>query len=295
VYLCYMDESGTSALPGNTSHFVLAGLCIPISKWRTYERQIETIKSKFDLLQCEIHTGWILRPYVEQNKIASFANMSRTDRRVQVETHRKGELLRLQKTNRALYKQTCKNYRHTEPYVHLTFQERMNLMETVAGAIGSWSDARLFAECIDKVHFNPTKAKMSADEQAFEQIVSRFERFLRNLKGTKTYGLLIRDNNETVSRRYTELMKVFHASGTVFTGITHIIETPLFVSSALTSMVQMADVCAYALRRYLENKEKALLQHVFKGADRNRGVVVGVRHFTVPSCDCSMCMSHRKT
>jgi hypothetical protein len=33
MYLCYIDESGTSVVPGNTSHFVLAGLSIPIVQW----------------------------------------------------------------------------------------------------------------------------------------------------------------------------------------------------------------------------------------------------------------------
>ena len=32
MYLCYIDESGTSDIPGNTSHFILAGLSLPI--WR---------------------------------------------------------------------------------------------------------------------------------------------------------------------------------------------------------------------------------------------------------------------
>jgi hypothetical protein len=58
-------------------------------------------------------------------------------------------------------------------------------------------------------------------------------------------------------------------------------------------MVQLADVCAYALRRYLENKEERLFDHIFKRADRKEGVVVGVRHFTITSCSCKICTSHR--
>ncbi len=73
----------------------------------------------------------------------------------------------------------------------------------------------------------------------------------------------------------------------------NIIETPLFVSSELTSMVQLADVCAYALRRYLENGEERLFDHIFKRADRKEDVVVGVRHFTNISCPCKICVSHR--
>jgi hypothetical protein len=34
MHFCYVDESGTSNIPGNTSHFVLAGLSIPIELWQ---------------------------------------------------------------------------------------------------------------------------------------------------------------------------------------------------------------------------------------------------------------------
>jgi hypothetical protein len=33
MYLCYIDESGTPESSGNTSHFVLAGISIPIWHW----------------------------------------------------------------------------------------------------------------------------------------------------------------------------------------------------------------------------------------------------------------------
>ena len=89
------------------------------------------------------------------------------------------------------------------------------------------------------------------------------------------------------------LMQKFHTSGTLWTNIEKIIETPLFVDSHLTSMVQMADTCSYALRRYLENDEAELFDLVFQRADRKDGVVVGVRHFTKPECLCKICKGHR--
>ena len=82
--------------------------------------------------------------------------------------------------------------------------------------------------------------------------------------------------------------------GTLWTNIEHIIETPLFVDSELTSMVQIADLCAYCLRRYLENNESEIFKKVFKRADRRDRKVVGVRHFTDQSCSCKICISHRK-
>ena len=136
MYLCYMDESGTPDLPGNTSHFILVGLSIPVWHWKTCDREIAQLKREHSLGDEEIHCAWMLRRYLEQSK--------------------------------------------------------------------------------------------------------------------------------------------------------------LFVDSQLTSMVQLADICSYALRRYLENGEQDLFQLVFKRADRKDGAVVGVRHFTDYSCDCHICTSHTK-
>lgn len=57
-------------------------------------------------------------------------------------------------------------------------------------------------------------------------------------------------------------------------------------------MVQLADLCAYALRRYLENGETELFDLIFQRADRIGDVVVGVRHFTAENCPCRICALH---
>lgn len=108
----------------------------------------------------------------------------------------------------------------------------------------------------------------------------------------KCTGLLIHDNNQTIAKKHTELMRGFHFRGTIWTAIKHIIETPLFVDSSLTSMVQVSDLCAYALRRYLENHEDELFDLVFKRADRKGILTVGVRHFAAGGCTCKICDSH---
>lgn len=297
MILCYMDESGTSEIPGNTSHFILAGLSIPIWHWKTCESEISSIKKHYDLESAEIHAGWLLRPYLEQRKIPNFERLSRSIRRSEVEKYRRSELLRLQKiSNHKSYQQTKKNFRKTNPYTHLTFDERSQFVEEIAKKIEKWGFARLFAECIDKVHFDPVRTSHAIDEQAFEQVVSRFEQYLKNTTLPETssnYGLLIHDNNETIAKKHTALMRSFHKIGTLWTRLDKIIETPLFVNSELTSMIQIADVCAYSLRRYLENHEERLFNHIFQRADKSRNLVVGVRHYTSASCVCKICASHR--
>ena len=249
--------------------------------------QLEAIKYAYGLAEAEIHVGWMMRPYAEQQSISGFSSLTEDERRSEVRRARTAELLRLQRTNRKQYKQTRKNYRKTEPYVHLTLQERRQAITELAELISGWGVARLFAECIDKVHFDPVRAPRTIDEQAFEQVVSRFEHFLRNAR--QGYGLLIHDNNQTLARRHTEMMKRFLQTGTLWTQIEHVIETPMFVDSQLTNKVQLADLCAYAIRRYLENSERDLFDLVFQRADRVGGALVGVRHFTKPDCACRIC------
>lgn len=288
---CYLDESGTPDIPGNTSHYVLAGLTIPITKWKFCENQINQIKSKYLLDHAEIHAGWLLWPILEQNKIKDFEKLSYSDRRYEVAKYRNSELIRLQSSPKTIktYHRTKKNYRQSNDYIHLTFKERKDLMLEVATLIGNWSFCRLFAESIDKIHFNPSIARLSIDEQAFEQVVSRFAQYLKKF----SYGLLIHDNNDTVKKKHTTLMKKFHKQGTLWTSVSNIIETPLFVDSQLTSMVQMADLCSYAVRRYCEKGETQLFSEIFKVADKKDGKTVGVRHFTSNTCQCLICKAHK--
>lgn len=169
VYFCYIDESGTPQVPGNTSHYVLAGLSIPIPYWKLCEKGISKVKLKYGLENCEVHTGWIIRSYLEQTKIVGFEAMNYLQRRYEVEKIRKAELLNLQKSsNNKHYKQTRKNYKQTEAYIHLSQSERIAFIRELTDLVGDWSFSRLFAESINKIHFDPVKAKQTVDEQALE-------------------------------------------------------------------------------------------------------------------------------
>jgi len=71
MYLCYIDESGTPDIPGNTSHSILAGIAIPADRWKQCDNIIAKVKQDGDIRNNEIHTSWMLRPYSEQHKICN--------------------------------------------------------------------------------------------------------------------------------------------------------------------------------------------------------------------------------
>lgn len=176
MHLCYVDESGTPDLPGNTSHFVLAGVSIPIRRWKECDQQVMAIKDRFRLPGKEIHAAWLARSYPEQRAIPDFENLPDDQRRSRITQSRQQELLRLQRSgNSRQYRQTKKNYRHTDAFIHLAHAERLDFLRAIADCVASWGYARLFAECVDKIHHVGARPALSVDEQAFEQLVSRFE------------------------------------------------------------------------------------------------------------------------
>ena len=98
MYLCYVDESGTSDRPGSTSHFILAGIVLPIWHWKQADDEIRRIKQRYGLANAEIHTGWILRKYSEQRQVDGFESLDHQRRRSQVEKIRHANLLATQKS-----------------------------------------------------------------------------------------------------------------------------------------------------------------------------------------------------
>jgi len=210
MLLCYIDESGTPEIPGTSSHYILAGIAIPITRWKSYEGDIRKIKTKYGLQNSEIHTAYIPRPIIEQNHIPDFDKLDFVTRRKSVEKLRNQELLRLQSSPKfhKQYQQTKKNYRQTKEYIHLNNEERKQVIIELSKLIGKWPDVRLFADCIDKIHFNSTGFKNSIEEEAFIQVISRFEQYLKIYTKTTAdtkCGILIHDNNQTMSAKLTEM------------------------------------------------------------------------------------------
>ena len=285
MYICYLDESGTPEAGSTTDHFVLLGLAIPADSWKARDTQANALKYKYGLQDKEVHTAWMLREYPEQNRVPDFDSLDWESRRKAALGIRALNLSRPR--NNSQQKELLKNYRKTHEYVHLARAERVQLVQKLADIVGSWTDVRIFADAHAKGHTKGTEHY----EFAFEQVVTRFNTFLTRTEGPS--GLLVQDNNQTVAMKLTRTMRQFHRKGTAWAKIGKIIETPMFVDSALTSMVQLADLCAYATRRFFEKGEKDLFHRIKPRIDRKDGSLVGIRHFTGKfHCQCEVCEEH---
>jgi len=289
VFICYLDESGTVERSG-TSHFVLLGLAIPASAWKRLDAEVARLKAHHRLQSAELHTAYLLRGYPEQARIAGFGHLSDSDRRAAVLRERKAELAKASLKGTKAVRTLARNMRATEAFVHLTLDERRRFVQEVATTVGAWDEVRLVADAQQKAaHVGSTDTLFGF---AFEQVVDRFHKYLQS-HGADEIGMLVQDNNETAANHLTELMRRFHRQGTKWTWIEQIIETPMFVDSQLTAMVQVADLCAYAVRRFFENNETDLFDRIYGRFDRVAGKVVGLRHFTgkIP-CSCRVCVDH---
>jgi len=292
--IAYLDESGSPELKGSTSHFVLLALTIDGETWKSKDRDITRVKNSFGLSQAEVHAGWMARRYPEQEQISGFSSLNQSQRRSEVRLKREAMLLKRATLHGVQSVQGMKkSFRKTESYIHLTFAERREVLKQILEAANQWPDCRLFAECTDKRAFGSTIPTVPPFEEAFTQVISRFHRFL--LGGNPPmHGMLVQDHNQTVAERLTGLMRRFHSQGTPWASdISQLIETPLFVDSRLTSLVQVADVCAYATRRYLENQETELFNLVLPKFHYSGGRLVSARHYRGPHpCDCLICRQH---
>ena len=296
---CYLDESGTPDFSDPGSHFIFLGLSIPGETWKTKDQQVTVVKRRYGLEYGEVHAGWLARRYPEQGKIPNFDALPIAERRRQVQAARDAHLIAKAATKGpGAVQGDRKNFTKTAAYIHLTLDERRQLLRDLADLIASWDDCRLFAECIDKRTFGGRAPRVPPVEEAFEQVITRFHRYLETLP-FRDYGLLLQDQNETVMRRLTELMRHFHERGTRWTNqIPLIVETPLFVDSKLTGMVQMADVCAYATRRFCEFGGGELFERILGRFHRSGNRLVGIRHYTNRDepfgrrCVCAICTAH---
>ncbi len=291
LFICYLDESGVVERGAQGTHFVLLGLALPATEWRICDHAIAKLKAAHRLASAEIHAGWMARRYPEQERINGLDALSDDNRRRAVRTERKTDLAKAHLRGAKAVRGLAVNYRKSDPYIHLTHGERLSFLRAVADEVGGWTQARLFADAQQKAA-SKTGAEHTILDHAFEQVVSRLHHYL--VAKEIPVAILVQDQNRTASKRLTDLMRRFHARGTFFTQIPRLAETPLFVDSGLTSMVQVADLCAYAVRRFFENGETDLFDRIYGRFDRTpSGTLVGLRHYTgQTTCACRPCKDH---
>lgn len=155
----------------------------------------------------------------------------------------------------------------------------------VFGAVIGLEDAR-----------TPNKDRNSV----FEEVVCGFNTFLvenyrtarASNRGFGNKGLIIIDKNR--EEQYKQVLDNLQEGGTKYGYLGNVIDIPYFARCHDTPMLQLADLCSYAIFRYYEKKDdtyfKIVLPHIYKTL---KGQLFGLKHLTDHPCTCVACVNQK--
>jgi len=291
MHALYIDESGTPEREPGVDHFVVAGVAVPLRRWRAYDQDLRALLATRRLQDVEIHAAWMARRYPEQERIPDFVALTDDLRRRAVSVERRKDVAKASLTGDKAVRSLKKNYDKTAAYVHLSHAERVETLRAVADRLATWNDVRLFGDAQKKSTIS-NRHRRRARQYGLEQLTSRFSTYLRRAQ-PDGLGIVVHDQHQAESTRLTSIFRDWHERGTAFLEIQNIAETPLFVDSALTVMVQVADLVAYATRRFFDQNETDLFDRLYQRFDRTGVELVGLRHYTATTpCTCRVCRDH---
>ncbi len=162
------------------------------------------------------------------------------------------------------------------PYSKLTQDQRDQLLNEACAILRNLGvkEITLFGIVIDKPWWfdrNPGKTGDELYLEAFEDLVSRFDYYLRRRheEGQPAKGLIIADpRHQSFCRALKSALQHFHAAGTQWAKLQNVIETVLFLESHESPVVQLADLTSYSLWRAAEASDLTLATKIRYRVDR---------------------------
>ncbi len=199
-----------------------------------------------------------------------------------------------------------KAHRRMLPFTHLSRAQRSQLYEDALDLVGGHTGLVLFAEAIEKKHPGVINGSVDCTRQAFEQVITRFDAYLgrkahyrglysnRLVSGDK--GLIVMDRDLEKERDIERQFADYQNQGHPWGQLEFVMDAPFFVDSMKFPGIQLGDVCAYAVRRYLDkgatvgSHEEMQFLRIFQRFDRSDGKLHGLRHYTQGgTCKCVIC------
>ena len=176
--------------------------------------------------------------------------------------------------------------RRNAPWKRMSQSEARGVIKAVLQVLAeSYDTARAFACAIHKSSF-PGKDPV---ELAFEDLCSRFDRYLSRLRtdGDRQRGLLILDESTHETTLQT-MARDFRKTGTRWGGIHNLADIPFFVDSRASRIVQLADHIAYAVFRRYNAGDTQYFDILAPKFDSFDGTLHGLAHkqSNNPRCMC---------
>jgi hypothetical protein len=133
-------------------------------------------------------------------------------------------------------------------------------------------------------------------EIAFEDLCSRFDLFLKRVHATgdRQRGLIILDKS-SYETSLQNMAKNFRSFGTRWNVIRNLADTPVFIDSKASRLVQLADHIAYAVFRRYEVSDASYFDIIANRFDEEDGRIHGLVHLhkNIANCMCVACMSKK--
>ena len=170
-----------------------------------------------------------------------------------------------------------------------------NVLSFIEGGLDLLKNAhwgvRAFAVAVDKQAVSPDDPV----ERAFEEICNRFNLYLtrlHNREGNQPRGLIVMDKSHYEDTPQG-LARRFREQGARRGNLRNLAEVPLFVDSAASRLIQIADLLAWAVWRRYEQTDARYFDRIAHRFDSEGGVIHGLFHFKPAreSCQYPACLS----
>ncbi|MBN2238948.1 MAG: DUF3800 domain-containing protein [Dehalococcoidales bacterium] len=181
-----------------------------------------------------------------------------------------------------------------KPWEDIDKDTRFHIIEDVYDIIRQ-DQLILFSSAVEKSWLDDQK---DAYTWAFEGIVNRFDRFLRDKykdEGQPQRGIIIIAESQ-YKNKLEQFSKKIRQFGTVWGEAYNLAEIPLFTSASNSRLLQVADFCVNAIFGRYESGYSKQFDKIAHQFYENDGLLRGLSHYTRDTrCMCPSCISRRNS
>ena len=275
MFLCFVDEPGSPTSRDPKEVYVLAGVVVPASSSRVLEESVDRLKTEYGFERAEVHTAVLYDNYPVQDQIPGFHLLGWSDR-----IRALGQ--EWEKAPRTA--EQCKRWEKRLPYRHLTRVERIRFLTQLGALLCDFPNSRIIVRAWSLERL-PGKGADGPWACCFVDIMNAFQSFLERAASPVT-GLIVHDHIDSKKARVLdEFMRV--SDRFARQGSRHWLGPSLrFVDSQVTTGIQLADLCAVAVRKYLQKGDPTLFNAIEAGLEDVSHQAVG------GDCACRICAEY---
>ncbi|HVE82968.1 MAG TPA: DUF3800 domain-containing protein [Myxococcales bacterium] len=170
---------------------------------------------------------------------------------------------------------------------------RYRLLEDLANLLGTFRSSRARFALFGVAKHPQGVPGADPLERPYEELFLRFTQMLVRLR-VPDVGIAVADESRHEST-LQPIVRNWQETGTRFAKLTKLVEVPLFVDSAATRLIQLADLVAHSIFRAYDREDDSLLRRILPAFDEDGGRRHGLVHLTPQhrTCACSACASRQ--